>query len=277
MCVRGRYPDGLEGEPADVRACVRSLHRLRAGAAKGKIDTKVLSCRARYREVEPNLRVKEVVLGDGERRERYAVCQNLRETRLRRRHRAGVLAESEAKLTALSSGGVCEQSRQMCRLHSSHVYGYYLLLTRRGKFRIHRAEVKAAERLDGKFVVHTNDDTQSAAFASCLTGPAGRVPARVTLLFGAERARPPVSTPSPRPSGAPASTPRPLRPPPKRKIPEPDRDPGTVSPGVVDGPGNYVDRQPGADEKPAEPVRADTREGSPEVIALEPGERLDPP
>ena len=108
VCVRGRYPDGLEGEPADVRACVRSLHRLlhrlRAGAAKGKIDTKVLSYRARYREVEPNLRVKEVVLGDGERRERYAVCQNLRETRLRPRHRADVLAESEAKLTALSSG-----------------------------------------------------------------------------------------------------------------------------------------------------------------------------
>ena len=35
----------------------------------GKIDTEVLSRRGRYREVGPNLRVKEVVLGDGERRE----------------------------------------------------------------------------------------------------------------------------------------------------------------------------------------------------------------
>ena len=128
----------------------------------GKIDTKVLGCRGRYREVGPNLRVKEVVLGDGERRERYAVCHNPREARRRRRHRAGVLAELEAKLGALSSTGGSEHSKKVCELRSSRRYGRYLRLTRGGKLRINRAGVKAAARLDGKFVVHTNDDTLSA-------------------------------------------------------------------------------------------------------------------
>ena len=53
----------------------------------GKIDTEVLSRRGRYREAGPNLRVKEVVVGDGERRERYAVCHNPREAEQKRRHR----------------------------------------------------------------------------------------------------------------------------------------------------------------------------------------------
>ena len=128
----------------------------------GKIDRKVLSSRGRYREVGPNLRVKEVVLGDGERRERYAVCHNPREAKRRRRHRAEVLAELEAKLAALSSPGGSGHSKQVCELRSSGRYRRYLRLTRGGKLRINRAGVKAAERLDGKFVVHTNDDTLSA-------------------------------------------------------------------------------------------------------------------
>ena len=41
-------------------------------------------------------------------------------------------------------------------------YGRYLRLTRSGRARIDRARVKAAERFDGKFVVHSNDDTLSA-------------------------------------------------------------------------------------------------------------------
>ena len=41
-------------------------------------------------------------------------------------------------------------------------YGKYLRVTSAGRLAIDRAKVKAAERLDGKFVVHSNDDTLSA-------------------------------------------------------------------------------------------------------------------
>ncbi len=128
----------------------------------GKIDTEVLSRRGRYREAGPNLRVKEVVVGDGERRERYAVCHNPREAERKRRHRAKVLAELEAKLAALAPQEEDGHGKQVCRLCASRRYGRYLGLTRTGGLRIARGKVKAAERLDGKFVVHTNDDTLNA-------------------------------------------------------------------------------------------------------------------
>ena len=128
----------------------------------GKIDTEVLSRRGRYREAGPKLRVKEVVLGEGERRERYAVCYNPSEARRKSRHRAEVLAELEAKLAALPRRREDAHGKQVCALRASRRYGRYLRLTRSGDLRIDRARVKAAARLDGKFVVHTNDDTLSA-------------------------------------------------------------------------------------------------------------------
>ena len=65
-------------------------------------------------------------------------------------------------LAALSSAGGSGHSKQVCELRSSRRYRRYPRVTRGGKLRINRGGVKAAERLDGKFVVHTNDDTLSA-------------------------------------------------------------------------------------------------------------------
>ena len=126
----------------------------------GEAD-QVIGRRGRYRQVAENLQVKEVVVGEGERRRRYAVCFNPREAERQRRHRAKVLAELEAELASLrpSEGG---HRKRACELRASGRYGRYLRLTKTGLLRIDRAKVKAAERLDGKFVVHSNDDTLQA-------------------------------------------------------------------------------------------------------------------
>ena len=126
----------------------------------GEAD-EVIGRRGRYREVAENLQVKEVVVGEGERRRRYAVCFNPREAERQRRHRAKVLAELEAELASLrpSEGG---HRKRACELRASGRYGRYVRLTKTGLLRINRAKVKAAERLDGKFVVHSNDDTLQA-------------------------------------------------------------------------------------------------------------------
>ena len=126
-------------------------------------DREALGRRGRYREAAPNLKVKEVVVGDGERRRRYAVCFNPREAERQRAHRREVLEELEAELAALSSlpSGRAHQKR-VCELRASRRYGRYVRLTRGGQARIDRAGVKAAERRDGKFVVRSNDDTLTA-------------------------------------------------------------------------------------------------------------------
>ena len=57
------------------------------------------------------------------------------------------------------SGG--EHSKRVCELRASGRYGRYIRLTGTGRPVIDRAKIKAAERMDGKLVVHSNDDTLS--------------------------------------------------------------------------------------------------------------------
>src|SRR5208337_3287155 len=53
------------------------------------------------RRVAENLEVKEVWVGDGERRKRYVLCFNPAEAERQRLHRAEVLAELESELKLL--------------------------------------------------------------------------------------------------------------------------------------------------------------------------------
>lgn len=130
--------------------------------AGGEVDRQVISRRGRYQRVADNLQVKEVTVGDGERRRRYVVCYNPQQAERQRRHREQLLKELQAEIEALRAGDGNGHSKRICALRSSGRYGRYLRLTKTGKPRIDAAKVKAAERLDGKFVVHGNDDTLSA-------------------------------------------------------------------------------------------------------------------
>lgn len=54
-------------------------------------------------------------------------------------------------------------SQRFCDLRGPGRCGRFVCLTRGDAPRINQAAVAAAARLDGKFVVHSNDDTLSAA------------------------------------------------------------------------------------------------------------------
>ena len=113
-------------------------------------------------EVAENLRVKEVVVGDGERRRRYVVCHNRQEEKRQRNHREQVLKELEAELSTLRECSEEGHSKRVCNLRASGRYGKYIQLTQSGKAVIDQAKVREQEHLDGKFVVHSNDDTLNA-------------------------------------------------------------------------------------------------------------------
>ena len=77
-----------------------------------EVEAEVLTRPGRYKPVADNLQVKEVVVGDGERRRRYVLCLNPQEAERQRRHREGVLGELAAELDRLargrsSQGGLC--------------------------------------------------------------------------------------------------------------------------------------------------------------------------
>jgi hypothetical protein len=79
----------------------------------------------RFKEVAGNLRVKEVIAGDGERRQRYVVCHNPDEERRQRTHREHLLSQLEAELEVM-----CQQpdthSKRQCELLASKRYARFL-------------------------------------------------------------------------------------------------------------------------------------------------------
>jgi transposase len=130
---------------------------MRAG---DEVTTKVLTRPGRYHTVSGNLRVKEVVVGDGERRQRYVVCHNPAEEERQKRHRERLLELLTAELATLKAPRPGEShSKRTCDLLTSERFGKYLRQGRGGRVEIDRAAIKREERLDGKWVVTTNDDT----------------------------------------------------------------------------------------------------------------------
>jgi hypothetical protein len=127
-----------------------------------EVAEKVMTRGGRYQTVADNLRVKEVVVGDGERRRRYVVCHNPLEVERQCKHRTRVLTELEAEIVSLKDIDSGSYTKRVFELLASGRYGRYLRRTKTGKLRIDRAAVKRAEKHDGKFVVHSNDDTLSA-------------------------------------------------------------------------------------------------------------------
>ena len=124
-----------------------------------EIKDEVLGRPGRYAEIAPNLRAKEVVIGEGERRRRYILCLNVEEAAREQRHRDEILKLLQLELDRLAG----DHPKAACRLVASKRFGPYLSLDNQGRPFIDRAKVRRAEQLDGKFVLTTNDDTLSAA------------------------------------------------------------------------------------------------------------------
>ncbi|HJL15889.1 MAG TPA: transposase [Sandaracinaceae bacterium LLY-WYZ-13_1] len=127
-----------------------------------EVSKQVMTRAGRYRTVADNLRVEEVFVGDGERRRRYVVCHNPEEEKRQRKHRAMLLRELEAELASLKDLDSTAYSKRVFHLVASARYGRYLRRTKTGKLRLDRTAMRAAEKTDGNFVVHSNDDTLTA-------------------------------------------------------------------------------------------------------------------
>ena len=134
---------------------------------KSKEAAQVLARAGRFRTVADNLRVKEVrVPSEAEapvatRRRRYIVCLNPKEAERQRLHRAEILRLLEAELKALDARADAHP-RAACTLMSSRRFGPYLKQLKSGRLRIDRARIRREEKLDGKWLLVTNDVTLSA-------------------------------------------------------------------------------------------------------------------
>jgi transposase len=127
--------------------------------AGDEVTHEVLTRPGRYREVKQNLRVKEVMVGDGARARRYVVCHNQLEEERQRKHRERLLAELELEMSSLRQLDGSRHSKRACELRTSARFARYLREDESGKLSIDRAKARDADRYDGKWVVTSNDDT----------------------------------------------------------------------------------------------------------------------
>lgn len=132
------------------------LLAVRAGSLK-EVQREVLTRPGRYKKVADNLQVKEVEVGDGGLRRRYFVCYNPREAERQRRHREGVLAELHEEMGRHKDWDA--RAKWAVELLASKRTGGYLSVSPTGQVYVDTLKAKRAEKLDGKWVLITNDDT----------------------------------------------------------------------------------------------------------------------
>lgn len=125
--------------------------------SRKKNTTEALKRAGRYQTVRDNLEVKEIVVGDGEARERYILVRNPEEARRDKAERDKIVKELEQELHKIKT-----HARAVCELMAHPVYGRYLRLDAGGLPKIDRVKIKEEERLDGKYLLSTSDDTLSA-------------------------------------------------------------------------------------------------------------------
>jgi hypothetical protein len=123
-----------------------------------EVQEEVLARPGRFRVINATLEVKEVVVGTGERRRRYLVCRNQAEAERQRRHREEILTALKAELARLDPDAAAH-SKRACELVASARYGRYLTRGPGGRLALDAEAVRAAARMDGKYVLLTNDDT----------------------------------------------------------------------------------------------------------------------
>jgi hypothetical protein len=122
----------------------------------------VLGHRGKFRKLDNDLEIKEVIVGaDSPVRRRFVIVRNPEETRRDKAKRDDIVAETERRLSALRQLDEPHQQKAVCELRSHPVFGRYITQTPKGYLTINRQKIAAEAHLDGKFIVSSSDDRLS--------------------------------------------------------------------------------------------------------------------
>ena len=129
---------------------------------KEKANQAALSRPGRYRVVRDNLRIKEVSVGEGTHRRRYVVVHNPEEVTRDKLTRQRILARLEEEIAALGNLRGKRHNKAVCTLIAHPTLGRYLKQLKSGALRIDRGKVRVEERLDGKYLLTSSDESLTA-------------------------------------------------------------------------------------------------------------------
>ena len=134
--------------------------RLRRGSREARA---ALARAGRYQRVAGNLEVKEVRLGAGARAERFVICHNPEAAARDREVRGNLVAYLESQIAGSDAWPRVRRDELFGALRTRPGLFRLLRRTKEGKLRLDRAAVAREERLDGKLLLRTSDETLSAA------------------------------------------------------------------------------------------------------------------
>ncbi len=128
---------------------------------KKEINQMALGQKGRFRKVKDNLFVKEITIGQGARRRRFVVVYNPEQAKKDEAVRQRLIQRIEQQIEAIGDLSGKGHTQAVCALLSDPHLGKYVKELKSGRLRINRSKVAAEEKLDGKYLLSSSDDTLS--------------------------------------------------------------------------------------------------------------------
>mgnify|MGYP000873219733 FL=1 len=127
-----------------------------------EVHQAVLARRGRYQKVRDTMLVKEVIVGEGERRRRFVLVYNPEEAARDKASRERVLRRIEESLAAIGDQKGKLHKKSVCALLSHRTMGRYIRQLKSGAITIDKGRIRDDSHLDGKYIISTSDDTLTA-------------------------------------------------------------------------------------------------------------------
>ncbi|MHB1930929.1 MAG: IS1634 family transposase [Acidimicrobiales bacterium] len=113
----------------------------------------------RYHKVEGNLEVKEVVVGEGSRRQRFCVCHNPEVAARDRVVRENLVRTLEARIAGSDAWSKERRDELVGELRATPALRRLLRRTKDAKLRLDKGAIANDARFDGKFLLRSSDDS----------------------------------------------------------------------------------------------------------------------
>ena len=130
--------------------------KLRNASGEAK---QALSRPGRFHTAAGNLQVKEVVVGEGERRQRFVVCFNPEAAERDQQVRANLVAYLETQIAGTDAWSKSKRDELAGRLRTTPALWRLVRRLSDGRFRIDKTAIAKEAKLDGKWLLRTSDDT----------------------------------------------------------------------------------------------------------------------
>ena len=118
-----------------------------------------LSRPGRFHHAAGNLQVKEVRVGEGAREQRFVVCFNPEAEERDQQVRANLVTYLESQITGTDQWSKSKRDELAGRLRTTPALWRLVRRLEDGRFRIDKAAIAKEEKLDGKWLLRTSDDS----------------------------------------------------------------------------------------------------------------------